>query len=108
MEIFFVISIGIGLLLIGVLFLVFSLSWMRKDEVSHRLVTYVGADDGKPSDLETSLMARRQELRGSFFERTLNPLLRRMTGLFGNLLPARRMAKGIRFGVRVRCHRLCE
>ena len=68
MEILTAITIGFGLLFAGVLFLVLSFTWLRKDEVSHRLDTYVAQDEGMPTHVETSLMARRRELRGPFFE----------------------------------------
>ena len=91
MEFLFATIIGIGLLIVGVLFVVLSLNWFRKDDVSQRLQTYVGQRD-QARQLETSLLARSMELRGSFLERTLFPFLRRVTGLIGNLMPARRVA----------------
>jgi tight adherence protein C len=91
MELLFATIIGLGLLIIGVLFVVLSLNWFRKDDVSQRLQTYVGQRD-QNRQLETSLLARSMELRGSFLERTLFPFLRWVTGLIGNLMPARRVA----------------
>ena len=91
MELELAVVIGVGLLIIGGLFLLMSLSWLRKDDVSQRLQTYVGErEQNRP--LETSLLARSAELRGTFLERTLFPFMRWVAGLFGNLLPARRMA----------------
>lgn len=90
MELLFAAIIGFGLLVIGVLFIVLSLNWFRKDDVSQRLQTYVGQRE-QNRQLETSLLARSMELRGSFFERTLFPFLRRVTGLIGNMMPARRV-----------------
>ena len=92
MELLTAITIGFGLLLGGILFLVLSFSWVRKDDVSQRLKTYVEDDGGKPTQIETSLMARRQEIRGTFLERTLYPTLRKFARALGNLLPARRLA----------------
>jgi tight adherence protein C len=92
MELLPAISIGFGLLLGGILFLILSFTWVRKDEVSLRLKTYVGEDDGKPTQMETSIMARRQEIRGSFLERTLFSFLRRIIRALGNLMPKARMA----------------
>ncbi|MFC1997432.1 type II secretion system F family protein [Chloroflexota bacterium] len=92
MELLTAITIGFGLLLGGILFLVLSVKWFRKDEVSQRLKTYVGEDDVRPTEIETSLMARRQEIRGTFLERTLYPFLRKFIRSVGNLLPAQRMA----------------
>jgi hypothetical protein len=40
MELLTAITIGFGLLLGGILFLVLSFSWVRKDDVSQRLKTY--------------------------------------------------------------------
>lgn len=91
MEITLAIIIGVGLLGLGVLFVVISLSWVRKDDVSQRLNTYVGQQD-RDQQLETSLLARSMELRGTFLERTLFPFFRWVTGLLGNLLPTRRIA----------------
>ncbi|HBY09153.1 MAG TPA: type II secretion system protein [Chloroflexi bacterium] len=91
MNIILAIAIGVGLLVIGVLFLIFSFSWIRQDDVSQRLHTYVG-DREQNRQLETSLRVRRLELRGSFAERTLFPFFRSVAGLVGNLLPARRVA----------------
>jgi len=91
MELLFATIIGFGLLVIGVLFVVLSLNWFRRDDVSQRLQTYVGQRD-QNRQLETSLLARSMELRGSFLERTLFPFLRWVTGLIGNLMPARRVA----------------
>jgi len=91
MELMLATIIGIGLLVIGGLFMTLSFSWLRQDEVSHRLQTFVG-QQGQNRSLETSLLARSAELRGTFLERTLYPFLRWVTGLLGNLLPARRVA----------------
>jgi tight adherence protein C len=90
MPLQFAVIIGVGLLIIGILFVVLSLSWSRREDFSHRLQTYVSETDPQNRSLETSLMARNMELRGSFSERTLYPVLRRIARLSGRLLPARR------------------
>ena len=94
MQIQFAFIIGFGLLLVGILFVVLSFSWFRRDEMTHRMQTYVSEQVGE-RQLETSLLARSMELRGTFLERTLFPFLRNIAGLAGNLLPARRVAISI-------------
>jgi tight adherence protein C len=91
MEIFIAITIGLGLLFAGILFMVMSFSWLRKDEVSNRVETFVVKDDRTSTNIETSLRARRRELRDPFFQRTIAPFLRQISQLFSALLPARWM-----------------
>ena len=54
--------------------------------MTHRMKTYVGEQVGE-RQLETSLLARSMELRGTFLERTMLPFLRNIAGLSGNFLP---------------------
>lgn len=91
MQMQFALIIGLGLLLVGVLFVTLSFSWFRRDDLSQRMRSYVGEEVGQ-RQLETSLLARSLELQGTFSQRTLLPFLRKISGLLGNLLPARRVA----------------
>jgi len=90
MQLQFAIIFGIGILIAGIMLAVLSLSWSRREDFSHRLQTYVVDTDSSNRSLETSLMARRMELRGSLSERTLYPFLKRLARLSGAILPARR------------------
>ena len=92
MEIIGIIAISAGLLLVGSLFVISSLSWFRRDEVTDRLEMFVGETVKDTRPRETSIVARSLELRGNFLERTLYPFLRQISSLVGGLLPARRMA----------------
>ncbi len=91
MQMQFAIIIGFGFLVAGVLFIGLSLSWFSRDDMSQRMKSYVGEDVGA-RQLETSLLARSMELRGTFSERTVLPFLRQVSGVAGNLLPVRRVA----------------
>ncbi|MFN2235891.1 MAG: type II secretion system F family protein [Anaerolineales bacterium] len=93
MEILTAVTLGFGLLLGGILFLLLAVSWVRKDEVSQRVKTYVGDSEAKPTQMEISLRVRRQEIRGSFLERTVFSFFRRLFRALGNLMPASRMAE---------------
>jgi len=93
MEILTAVTLGFGLLLGGILFLLLAVSWIRKDEVSQRVKTYVGDSEAKPTQMEISLKVRRQEIRGSFLERTVFSFSRRVFRALGNLMPASRMAE---------------
>jgi tight adherence protein C len=90
MQLQIAVIIGIGILIVGIILAILSLSWSRREDFSHRLQTYVIDSDSQNRSLEASLMARNMELQGSFSERTLYPLLRRLARLTGALLPARR------------------
>jgi len=93
MEILTAVTLGFGLLLGGILFLLFAVSWVRKDEVSQRVKTYVGDSEAVSTQMEISLRARRQEISGSFLERTVFSFFRRVIRALGNLMPASRMAE---------------
>jgi tight adherence protein C len=90
MQLQFAIIVGISVLVLGIVLAILSLSWTRREDFSHRIQTYVIESDSQNRSLETSLLARSIELRGSFSERTLYPFLRRIARLTGGLLPARR------------------
>lgn len=91
MQMQFALIIGLGLLVVGILFVVLSLSLFRRDDMSQRMGSYVG-EEVSHRQLETSLLARSMELQGTFSQRTLLPFLRKFSGLLGNLLPARRVS----------------
>ena len=93
MEILTAVTLGFGLLLGGILFLLFAASWIRKDEVSQRVKTYVGENEANPTQMEISMRVRRQEIRGSLLERTVFTFFRRVFRALGNLMPASRMAE---------------
>ncbi len=89
MQLIVIVSIGLVLIVGGLLFLIFSVRWFTSDELSPRLHTFVVEQDIQPQSMSPAVIARTRELSGTMGARILLPLLRRMGLFFGQMIPPR-------------------
>lgn len=80
--------LAIGFVLLGIVVVVLSLRWLRRDEVSSRLQQYVGEQNPRPRrEWAPALAVRQQELSGNLLTRLFLPLLRRTGELMSRVSP---------------------
>ncbi len=75
----------------GILALILSLTWLRRDDLSGRLQTYVVEDIEPTRRLLGGPTAIRRELAGPFLNRTLLPFFKNIGQFLGRLTPAHSM-----------------
>lgn len=88
MELISTFFLGIGLALIGVLIVVFSVRWVVSDDVSKRIENFVADSEGAPTDWRARKAVESREFSGSLISRTILPLFRKFAGFLGRFTPA--------------------
>jgi tight adherence protein C len=89
MEISVVIASGLGLIIIGFIFLFISYRWSKMDDVSQRINMFVTQTELKYQRRSPLLEFRNRELTGSLGRRVLLPTFQRIIRLLGRLTPAK-------------------
>lgn len=82
-------SCGLSIAVLGGLLLLAGLRGARAGAMNHRLRDFVGEVGPRDESQDTLLLARSRELSGTFRARILLPIFRTLTGMLGNLTPAR-------------------
>jgi tight adherence protein C len=82
-------SIGIIILIIGVIILVYGLRFTSSDTIAERLYIYLGGMEQKNAGLPLTQRQRRPQLTGSFRKRILIPAFQSIARFFGRLTPGR-------------------
>lgn len=83
------VTIGLLLILLGPLLLIISIRLIKVDDVAHRLEEMTGKRGSQQGRVPQEVYAERVWLTGNFFERTLQPFIRRLAKFLGRLTPAR-------------------
>lgn len=89
MPLIALVSIGLVLIIGGVLFVILSVRWFTSDELSPRLRTFVVEQNIQPQSRSPAMIARTREFSGSLGGRIILPLLRRMGVFIGQMIPPR-------------------
>ena len=82
-------SIGIILLMIGLIVLIFGLRSTASDTISERLYVYLGVAQQTDLEFTSSQRFRKPKLTGSFRSRVITPTFHGITRFFGRLTPGR-------------------
>lgn len=88
---YLIVLLGLLLLCVGGAILYFGLRWSRTDQVSQRLQDFVSDPSEAPQEVTPAMAVRRLEIAGTFADRVLVPLVKKIAGFLGRITPASRM-----------------
>jgi tight adherence protein C len=88
MQIALFVLIGIGLLIIGAVFMVLSLRWIRQDAVSDRLHEYIADPAAEQRRWRARNVTAPRELSGSLVNRLVMPVVHSVGRFFGRFTPS--------------------
>jgi tight adherence protein C len=88
MQLFMQITISMALGVVGLIFLVLSVRWLRSGSLSKRLVQYVETPLESTRGRANTIRIQPRIITGSFVSRTFNPAIRGIGRFFGRITPA--------------------